>query len=373
MHCIFAEGQDEELLCELSRYSKFRGENPYVFEIMPSFTHDNDSFDGVADVTIARDTQVAHDESLTQIDDQRVKHPNIFAAPQGSFSGEDGEKLKNQIESGIPNIATDLIDLSQGGYGWLPPPPIQTEAYEIVNTAPDIIRNLMGVSVFQANIVPDKQMTRGEAVIASGQGGTRQDGDIEKYHDFLCRVAYKLLVLDQQFIGRDREFLYTDDSGAQKYAVASPETLRGVLPAPRTVENPLGDLEKPGIQFVLKLDAAKKLPKNESVEREQAMELVGKLAPFAEMPDPRLPSRPMVNMAALVKGVIKSYHLPNEDEIVPPEPTPEELQAYQDELMKQKQDELLMAIAAGQVTDGSELNKEEPGGKKPAAKGNGAK
>ena len=352
LHVIFAEEQDEELLCELGPYPWFRGNNPFPFEIMPAFISDNDSLDGVADATTVRDTQVAHDESLTQVEYQRGHSPRVFVVPPGLFSGEEGKKNKKRIESGTENLAFES-DTGLSGFGWCPPPPIYVDAYKVVETAPEDIRRLIGVTEFEANILPEKQMTLGEANQLASQGANRRDVEVEKYHDFLCRIAYKILVLDQQFIGRDREFLYLDREQQHQWGQANPETLRRIVPGTQTPTDPLGELEQPGIQFVLEVDAAKKLPKNEYTERQQAMELVAKLTPFAQMPDPRLPTRPMVNMPALIRGIVQSYNLPNAEDIVPPDPTPEELS----ELSARQEEQQKMALAQMLAGGGS-----RPGG-----------
>jgi len=356
LHVIMCDEHDKELLCEPTPYPWFRGDNPTRFEIMPAFVADNDSLDGVADVTACRDTQVGHDEAYTQIEYHRAHSPNVLGVPNTLLEGEDGPKFKRKIESGVEN---QVVGLNPGdSMTWNDPPPPNPDAYAAVEAAPNIIRDQIGVSQYETNTMPTKDVTATEANQLASQGSTRQEGEIDRYFGFVKRVAFKVAVLNQQFIGKDREFLFTDNEGGQQFGMANPNNLRGVVPGsviPAT--NPLGTLEEPGIQFVLELDASKKLPKNEFSERQQTMELLAKLQPFAQMPDPRLPNRPLINLPPLLRGILDSYNLPNADEIIPPEPTPEEIQAFQIEqemqmqAERQAQDEQVQADQQGKQQD----------------------
>jgi hypothetical protein len=325
LHVVFAAEQDEELLAEPCPYSHFHKPgfySPFPFEVMPAAVVDNDCLDGVPDASTLRDMQVSHDESYTQVEYQRSHSPNLLAVTDDMVEGDDGEAFKRRIEAGIENTVVPMSPEALGKAGWLQRAAIHEDSYKALAETPAKMRDRVGVSEFQSNMLPNKQMTATEAAQLSSQGGTRQDSEIQAYMFFLSRVGYKVLTLLQQMTTQREYPLPKPAQGEPPFGTATPDKLLGLK---------AGRLNEPGIQFKLDLDAARKLPKNEYIERSQDMELLKTLVPFAEMPDPRLPNRPMVNMPALLRSLVEKYHIANQDEIVPPDPTSEEIQAFQSE------------------------------------------
>lgn len=352
-HIVFAPETGKELLCELPPYPHFRGSNRYPYEIIPPAVTDNDKLDQQTDVELARDIQVSHDLALTQIEWARAHSPNILMVPTGTFDGDDGARQKRRIESGKENTVLELDPAFMQYVKWMERPAIHTDAYQSLETAPNRIMDIIGVSEFQSNMTPDKKMTATEAGQIATQGGTRQDGEIERYYDFLERVAYKVLTLLQQFSERTREYAFTNQVGDKEYGQADMFALRGTMPGTETPDNPLGELNEPGIQFAISIDVSKKRPKNEFSEKQEASELLTSLQAYSQMPDPRLPNRPLVNLPVLLRGLIAKYNLPNANEIIPPDPTPEEIMQFQMEQAQQ------MAMQQQQEAQNQQMEQEK--------------
>lgn len=342
-HVIFAPEISKEILCEAAPYPHFEQRNPFPFEIMPPAVADNDSLFQVPDAEAARDIQINHDLAYTQLEYARAHSPNVLKVPTGTFDGDDGARTKKRIESGRENTVLELDPAFLPPVLWMERPPLHQDDYVALDTALNKILDRIGVSEYQANMLPEKRMTATEAGQLSTQGATRQDSEIERYHDFLERCAFKVLVLLQQFGERTREYVFTDVGGQQQYGQANMADLRGVMPGTMTPQNPLGELEKPGIQFAVEIDASKKRAKNEFLEKQEAVELLGALQQYAQVPDPRLPNRPLVNLPVLLRGLVEKYDLPNADEIIPPDPTEEEIMAFQQQqqaMMGQEQEQM---------------------------------
>ena len=331
MHVVWSKEAERELLAEPCAY-EFSNANPYPFEMMPAFGPDSDSIDMLPDVEKARDLQVTHDLSFTQLEWARAHTPNVLLVPTGTFEGDEGERTKTRIESGHENAILEVDSAFIGAIKWMDRPQRHEDAREALATVPQRILDIIGISEYQANQLPAKEMTKGEVDTLASQGATRQDAEIERYYSFVERVAYKVLTLMQQFQVRDRPFATTTPAGEQQWGTAAMSSLRGGQPS-----SMMGELHQPGIQFRLKLDASRRRPKNQQQEEQTAAGLVNALAPFAQQPDPRLPNRPMVNMPGVLRRMLQKAKIEDVDTLVPPDPTPEQLQQFQLEQMQQEQ------------------------------------
>jgi len=346
-HIVMAQDQDEELLCEETPYAHFtHPHSRFPFEVIPGVRTDMEKMGGVADISGVRDTQVSHDEAWTQIEYKRGHSADLLPVPLGTLSGDEGKARKKVLEAGREN-AVEEFPLDFSNVKWLGHPPVNIEAQQALEQTPGKIKELLGVSEFQANILPGKQMTKYEAEQLATQGGTRQDYEIEVYHQFLARVAYKVLTLTQEFATEPRTYPTGQAAGGGAYGRLTGFDLREAVPGSRTAGNPLGELEAPGIQFKIEIDASKKRPRNEMLDRQEALQFLQVVAPFAQMPDPRLPTRPLVNLAPALRNLAKKFNLENLDEIVPPDPTPEEIQAAQQQAMHAAQARMAAAQAGG--------------------------
>jgi hypothetical protein len=308
-HVVFCDENKKELLLEDPPYADFNGDNVFPFEIMPPFIPDNDTLDGVPDVEQVRDLQVSHDLAFTQAEFQRAHSPNVLMVPEGTFGGANGERTKKRIEEGQENAVLEINPSYIASVKWLERPQIRQEAYEVLESTPRKILDKLGINEYQSNMLPEKQMTATEAGQLSTQGGTRQDREIEAYYDFIRRCAIKVLVLYQAFLVREREYSFDDEQGEKQYGMVSRETLRGVVPGSADENsNPLGDLENPGIQFVIDIDVSKKQPKNEFSERKNLVDLLGVLTPFVQMG---------LNIKPILDKIMQSFDIVNENEIMP--------------------------------------------------------
>ncbi len=338
-HVVFCKETQQELLCEEEPYPYFEGDNPFPFEIMPGFTPDNDSLDMLPDVERARDMQVADDLAFTQLEWARAHSPNVLLVPEGTFAGEEGERTRNRIESGQEHAVLEVDPAFIREVKWMDRPELHQDAYETLASTPGKMMQVIGVNEYQANILPAKEMTRAETNQLASQGGTRQDAEVERYYHFIEAVAYKVLTLFQMFQVRDTQFSFTAPNGEKQWGTANVENLRGVMPETQTPENPIGQLERPGFQFKIALDVSKRKAKNQALEQENMVKTLQALTPFAQMPDPRLPNRPMVNMPGVLRHFLKELEIGDVDEMVFPDPTPEEVQAFQEQQAMQAQQE----------------------------------
>lgn len=340
-HVVWCGETDQELLVEECPYDFKKAANPFVFEIIPAFVADNDRFQPVADVSAVRDIQISHDESFTQVEYQRSHSPNVLIVPKGTFEEDDGEETKRRIEEGVENTIVEVNQAFIGSVKWLERPMLRQEAYQELSSTQNRIMEHVGVSDFQANMTPDKQMTATESTNIANQGGTRQESEIERYEDFLRRMAYKILTLCQQFAETPKEFAWTDSAGETQWGKASMRDLR--LPVPG------GDIEESGIQFAIEIDPSRRRSRNEFLEKQESMQLLSTLMPFTQMPDPRLPTRQLIDIVPLVRGVVEKFDLPNQTEIIKPDPTPEEMQQAQMQQMQAQNGNIVGIL--GQVAD----------------------
>jgi hypothetical protein len=346
-HIIFCEENSKELLCRETEYPYFKhclNEFPYV--VKSAEVGNNDSADMTCDVESVRDLQTNHDRAYTQIEWARGHTPNILLTATGTFDGEDGAATKKRIEAGVENTGLEVDPAFLPYVKWLDRPELHADAYKSLEDTPNKILHRIGVSEFQGNITPDKRMTATEAGAISQQGSVRQDAQVEAYFDFIVECGYKFLILLQQFTMREKRFAFMGQDGSRQYGTTTPEQLRGVDETSTTPDNPLPELLEPGIQFALDLDAARKRSRNEEEERNQLIQLLPAIAPFAQIPDPRLPTRAMVDMPTILRAMISRFKIPGIDKAVPPDPTPEELQAYTQQKLQAAEAQLNTAADA---------------------------
>lgn len=349
LHLVFANQEDKPLLVEPFPYEFGPcAKSLFNFIVIPAkiTNHDNE-WAATPVVSTVRDIQVSHDEAYTQIEWTRAHTPNVLLTPTGTFQGDEGEETKRRIEEGKENAVLEIEQNFIQYVKWMDRPLINSQAYEDLHTTEERIQRQVGISPFQANQAPEKKMTAMEAGTLSSQGGARQITEAEKYDAFLSEIGYKLLCLYQQFAERPRPYSFRTEDGQQQWGMAGMKELRGLVPGSDTNENPMGELYDVGIQFALDISPSKRQAQNKYLERKERVELLGMLKDF-NMPDPRLPNRPLVNLPVVLRGVIETMDLPGKDKIIPPEPTPEEIQAFQAQQAAQAQEQQEMALRQGQ-------------------------
>ncbi len=308
LHIVMAEGVDKELLVEPFPY-EWVSRNPYPFELLLNWRPSNDSLEPASDVSQTRNLQIEHDESYTQVSTMRRRGASKWAGPPL----EAGHPVLEALEDGEEG---KYVPMEEGLLNRIKPlerQPRNMEAFAFLEAVPDHMRAQWGVNEFQLNSIPDKETKATEVQMLASQGGTRQQMEVDNYNEFCCRGAYKVLALLQQFSERARHFSYVSESGEETWGQATLESLRGV--DPRT-----GELEPVGIQFAIEIDSAATGMRNKFSERKELTEMVGALVPLLQMPDPARPGLPMINLRPLLRDYLKSFDLPNINDVIAPEP-----------------------------------------------------
>jgi hypothetical protein len=335
LHVVFAPEIQKEILVEETPYQYLvQTGNPFPFRVIPGRLVDNDSFYQTCDVEGVADIQRAHDMAYTLTEYQRSHSPNILQLPIELDGTDAGEDLKHVIESGVENAIAWLPNSLIGRCAWLSPPPAHQDSYAAMASARTQILENIGVSEYQTATVPDgPRRTATEASQIASQGSTRQDSEVALFHDFIQDIAFCVLILFQQFIDSDRDYVSSDNRGHQTFGKVSVETLRnGKTDGPGDIEN----LLPPGIQFVVSVDPSKKQSPNPMQDRQDATQLLQIMSPFCDLPDPLRPEDPtarLVSRRQLLESVLGTFDLPNQDEIIAPVPTPGEQQNTMGELM----------------------------------------
>ncbi len=307
VHIVWAKGMDKELLCEPFRY-EWRAKNPYPFEICCNWRPSNDDLQFASDVSQTRSLQIEHDESYTQVSTMRRRGVSKWFGPEL----EEGNPIIEHLESGDEG---DYVGMPEDILGRVRPserPPQNFEAFQFLETVPNTMRELWGISQFQLNSMPDKEVKAAEVNYMGSQGGTRQELDRESYNKFVCRCAYKVLALLQQYSAQSRPYLFTTEAGEEQWGTATLETLRGNDP-----QNP-SSLEPVGVQFAIELTADSVGNRNRYTERKELSEMMDKLAAYKDLPHPERPGEPLINAPAVVREYVKSYDLGNMTEIIKP-------------------------------------------------------
>jgi hypothetical protein len=365
-HIVMPHQGDKELLAEVMPYDWGADENPFPFVVLPANTCDNDSFTATPDVSMVRDIQVSHDESYTQYEWHRAHTPSVLMVPEGTFSTETGMEAKRRIEEGKENA---VIEVNQGFIQfvkWMERPAPNAEVYQNLETTEDRIQKQIGISEYQTNELPNKTLTATEAGALQQQGSARQESDIARFYRFITACGYKVLCLMQQFCVEPRAYGHQSEDGAQKFGQASIWDLRGTKPGSATEENPAGELEDVGVQFELDISPNKVREKNRYTERHEWIDLMGTVQPFIGVPDPRLPTRPLVNIPALLAGIFSTFDLTGKSKIILPDPTPQELAQAQQQTqqgqqpapaVQMKQAELAQKAQDSQVRAQTEIGK----------------
>jgi hypothetical protein len=101
-----------------------------------------------------------------------------------------------------------------------------------------------------------------------------------------------------------------------------------------------------GTQYAIKVNASSSQPKNKIIDQKLKIELLSVLEKFAQMPDP-VTGQPIVNIKAALRMVAKTFEEHRVNALVPPDPTPEEVQRIQQAKQVQEQ-EMLVATQAQQ-------------------------
>lgn len=327
LHIVWAEGMDKPLLCESIRVV-FEGSNPFPYEFLMNWKADNDTWLPVRDVDQTYWLQRMHDESMSQFDAKRRTTVDKLLIPEELSNNTD---TVDALMSSIPNESVPMPIAHINMLKWLEHPPVNAEGVEELKETPDKIRRVLGISDYQLNTKPDRKMLATEVVQQREQGGTRQNADIDAFQKFKCRCAYKVMTLLQEFGVRGLDYA-VDNNGEQQWGKATLEQLRGVAPAPFGLDS---DLEKSGIQFIFEIDADSKSSRSLMMERQEAVELAGMMAKFANIDDPYRPGKKLVDLRPLLQRVLRTWQIPNINEIVAPEPTPEDKEAKYLQLIQQ--------------------------------------
>jgi hypothetical protein len=347
LHVVFAKDEEKPLLVEETPYDFGQmTTNRFPFMVLPAqITDHEDEWKATPDVTTVRDLQISFDLAWTRFEWLRSHTSSIFVAPQSAFSGEDGKKVKEGIESGVLNVVIEVPAGMVNEVKWVPPPPVDMETYKTLQETPGRIREALGISEYQSAGMPSKQVTLGEAQIASQQGAVRQETFIERYNTFLAGMGYKLLAMLQQHQVRSRGYWYREADGQQAWGQANRDDLlggqreNGSYGADESYGTDAGGDEEPaqiGVQYVVEVSPTKRQQQNRYAMRQERMGLLEILTKMAQEPDPRLPTRPLVNMAGAVKSVVDTFDIPDHYQIVNPPPTPEEIKAAKEQILEQK-------------------------------------
>ncbi len=148
-----------------------------------------------------------------------------------------------------------------------------------------------------------------------------------------------VLVLLQRFADRAREYHYEEPDGRAYWGSVNMEDLRG--------RKASGELEEIGIQYRVKVNADNENPTNKQKDQQLKAQLLEMLAPFGQMPDPELPNRPVVNIKALLRMVLKALEVKDLSSVVPPAPSQDEVAQMQMQRARAAQMQMMAAAAGG--------------------------
>ena len=333
LHIIFCTETGKELLCESTPYPHFaKTGNPYPFEVYVNERTNMDSgIYGNSDVTAVADIQRAHDLAYTMIEYQRSHSPKIYKCLASFLESDEGQVFKQSVESNVENIVVGFTADALGSSGWEVNPAVHQDAYQaLASTRPHMLERI-GITEYQGNSSSATKRTAYEVNTIAQQGQTRQGTFVQEFSKFIARLAYKVLILDQQFIERAREYVSVDATGARQFGDVTVEQLRNGVEKPG-VEKPEGlvnfeKLLEPGIQFAVSVDPSKQSPPNPDQEMQNTLKLIGAIGPMMNIADPMRQGETIIDPRMLLQSLVSKFPLANVSKIVRDEPTGEEEQS----------------------------------------------
>lgn len=341
VHVVFAEGYPKPLLVEPAPYVRDNGrplfpENPYPYRILPDEVIDNDYWMPDSTIAQAKPIQLADDEAWEQLNDHRRKSNRQLLYPKGAMDVETAKAIEEGVDLAMHEVENSaLLDQITA----LPIPNVQSEVYATMDTTDSEMSRALGVSEFAEAVIPDKKMLAREVDAVQQGGGARTTGAAKRYRRFREDVAMCVLVLLQRFADRAREYHYEEPDGRAYWGSVNMEDLRG--------RKASGELEEIGIQYRVKVNADNENPTNKQKDQQLKAQLLEMLAPFGQMPDPELPNRPVVNIKALLRMVLKALEVKDLSSVVPPAPSQDEVAQMQMQRARAAQMQMMAAAAGG--------------------------
>ncbi len=333
LHVIMTDEHDLPLYCEVCPYTDEQGKplfpvNPFPFRVIAGLVVDNDTFYPESAVDQAEPLQLDYDESASSLNDQRRKSPRQYLTPRGVLNKQAIKKLEAGIDGAIIEVDAALRDQIVP----FPHQPIRQELFASMETIPQEIGRQLGVSPYEEATLPTKDMTKAEVMTLANMGGGRTTGDAKRRREFTEDLGMCILILLQQFGDRARTYSMELPNGQTKWGTMRNTDLLGT--------DSQGNLLPPGIQWRVEVDASAEAPKNKEQDQELKLKLLEITERYAQVPDEL--GRPMTNPKPVLRMVYEAFDMPNIDAVLTPDPTQEEIDAYQ----QQRQLEQRMMLAA---------------------------
>ncbi|MEN6358153.1 MAG: hypothetical protein ABFD83_13850 [Armatimonadota bacterium] len=352
IHVIMCNEHELPLFCELNPYADdderpIFGDNPYPFRVYPSgLVTDNDCFYPDSPIDQVADLQLAYDESWNTCNEIRRKSPRQYMYPKGTLETPDIKKLEQGVDGAMIPVDPGLINQIVP----FPHTQISVDIYKNLEDIPVEIGRQLGVSPFEENIIPQKDMLAREVDAMQQAGGARASGDAERYREYREDIARCLLSLYMTFGDRTRAFKYNAPDGQRVWGQVNNADLRGR--DPESVLLPMPD----NSTYSVKINADSEGPKNKTYEQQLRMKLLQIIAGYAQMADPDT-GQPIVNLKTALRSLLKAFDERDITAWITPDPTPEQLQQIQ--LAKQAQAQQQVQIQAAAVQNQQQQQADE--------------
>lgn len=288
--CVFAEGGDQFLVAPKPM--------PYAFGhpfVMLRNYDVPDEFYPIGELEAIEPLQRELNETRTQMMNHRKRFARKYLYRESAFDSQGRSLLASEADNVMIPVQSD----ENLGNVIAPLPAVITppEFYNQSNLIANDIETISGVSEYMRGQMPEMKRTATEASIIADAANARAADKLATIELSISDVASRLVQLAQQFMDTEQVARIVGKNGDPVWVTFDADYISG--------------------EFDFEVESGSTAPNNESFRRQQALQLVDAMAPFA--------SAGIVDMAKLATHVLQfGFGIKNAESFLQQAPPPPE-------------------------------------------------
>lgn len=295
LYAMFCEEHDKPLLVQKWSWEHGR----YPFRVIHAMG-DEDCWYGTTPVELVQSQQEELNVTRTMLRNHIRRFTRKYSVSRGMLDRVAKQQLKSAIDGAIVehNGGPDARIINPIDHA-----PIPAEIYKTDEWVIRDMRFMTGLDEYDTNTVGKTRRTAAEVSQIRQAGGNRAQQDAQLFEQFCAEIGEDLLDLLMQYSQKARSIpVYGPNENITEWSNFTADDIEG--------------------EYLVDVYIGSTQPKNSFEMQQTYAWLLQTLGPMAQMPDP-MTGQPMVNMKALVKGLLSNFpEIKNMDEILNTAPPP---------------------------------------------------